>query len=498
MKSGISLIDRAIEFSSHIAIHEARGLYTYQDLLDSSAQVASHLLREKKDLQEARVAFLAVQDADYVAMQWGIWRAGGIAVPISLSHPMPEIAYILEDTRADYLICTPTYADFLRPLCVSLNIETLLLEEALDASFTETLPQIDPNQGALIIYTSGTTSKPKGVLTTHAIIQSQITTLTEAWGWQTDDFILHVLPLHHVHGVINVLACALWMGAKVEMLPKFEAREVWKFFQEKDITLFMAVPTIYHRLIDYWEKANLEDQTQMSEAVARLRLMVSGSAALPISVLEKWKSISGHTLLERYGMTEIGMAISNPLEGERKAGHIGLPLPKVQVRLVDESGTEIQAAYTSGEIQIKGPNVFKEYWNKPEATADSFQDAWFCTGDIAQRDEEGYYKILGRNSVDIIKTGGYKVSALEIEEVLRTHPQIYECAVVGIPDEDWGERIAAMLITQNPALALEELRDWVKKHLAHYKIPTLLKIVDELPRNAMGKVMKPAVKKGFL
>ncbi len=225
--------------------------------------------------------------------------------------------------------------------------------------------------------------------------------------------------------------------------------------------------------------------------------MVSGSAALPVSVLAKWQSISGHTLLERYGMTEIGMALSNPLDGERRPGFVGLPLPGMAVRLVDEAGQVIEEEGRPGEIQVRGPTVFPEYWNRPEATRQAFRDGWFCTGDISVK-EDGYYRLLGRSSVDIIKTGGYKVSALEIEEVLRTHPAIGECAVVGVEDLEWGERVCAAVVCREGVLTLETLRAWAKDRLALYKVPSRLLLLEDLPRNVMGKVTKPAVQDLFL
>jgi malonyl-CoA/methylmalonyl-CoA synthetase len=234
----------------------------------------------------------------------------------------------------------------------------------------------------------------------------------------------------------------------------------------------------------------------MSAGCAAMRLMVSGSAALPVTTLERWKTISGHVLLERYGMTEIGMALSNPLHGNRVPGHVGRPLPNVEVRRVDPQG-QPAAPEVPTELEVRGPTVFHEYWNNPEATRAAFHDGWFRTGDVTVV-EDGVYRILGRSSVDIIKTGGYKVSALEIEEVLRTHPDIRECAVVGVEDEEWGEQIAACLVLNGAAvLTLESLRKWLKERLAIYKVPSRMMTVDDLPRNAMGKVQKPAIKKMF-
>jgi len=220
--------------------------------------------------------------------------------------------------------------------------------------------------------------------------------------------------------------------------------------------------------------------------------MVSGSAALPVSTLERWKEISGHTLLERYGMTEIGMALSNPLRGERVPGSVGTPLPSVEVQVVGEDGEPV-APGTPGEIEVRGPSVFGEYWGKPDATRDAFRDGWFRTGDTAVV-ENGIYRILGRTNIDILKTGGHKVSALEIEEALREHPAIAECAVVGVSDPEWGQRVAAaVVVNEGDTLDLPSLRTWARELLAAHKLPSRLLVLDALPRNAMGKVMKPAV-----
>ena len=348
----------------------------------------------------------------------------------------------------------------------------------------------------MILYTSGTTSLPKGVVTTHKNIQFQIESLVEAWKWQSNDHILNILPLHHIHGIINVLGCALWSGACCEFLPKFDSKEVWDKISSSELTLFMAVPTIYFKLIDFWESSSKDEKLLLSKGVKKLRLMVSGSAALPVSVLEKWKEITSHILLERYGMTEIGMALSNSYEGERRPGHVGLPLPGVQVRLADSNGNEIKNIGDSGEIQIKGPNVFKEYWNKPNETFESYQDGWFKSGDIAILNN-GMYKILGRDSVDIIKSGGYKISALEIEDVLRTNPNIKECAVIGLPDSEWGEIVAASLIIYEKKINFNDLKLWLKEFLPSYKIPRKYIIQKELPRNTLGKVTKNELKNAF-
>ena len=491
----IALFERAEKHGSRPAITACEGTYTYSQLLEWSRQIGLTLLDDKDDLQEERVAFLAPRGFHYVALQWGIWRAGGIAVPLCEIHPVSEHQYVIRDSGATTIVAHSEGEAKLRAIARDLSVRFVLTDDLLSPG-KGSLSPVDPARRAMILYTSGTTGKAKGVVSTHSNIQAQVTSLIEAWEWVSGDYILHVLPLHHVHGIINVLTCALWAGARCEILPRFDPVEVWQKFVERDLTLFMAVPTSYVKLIAAWEAADQQEQKLMKAACQKFRLMVSGSAALPVSVLAKWKAITGHTLLERYGMTEIGMALSNPLKGERVPGSVGIPLPQVEVRLVDDNGNPLPPG-TSGEIQVKGPSVFLEYWQRPEETKASFRHGWFSTGDVAIV-EEGMYRILGRKSTDIIKTGGYTVSALEIEEVLRTHPVIKDCAVIGVEDPEWGERVAAALVVgRKEALTLAELRTWGKKRLAPYKVPTVVVMVDDLPRNPLGKVTKVLLKKLF-
>ena len=492
----LPLIQRALKQGDRLAIIDRAGQFRYTDLLTAANRITGYLLKSQPDLGEARVAFMVPPSLEYAAVQWGIWQAGGVAVPLCPSHPLPEIEHIIRDTKAEIVVSHPDFQAPLRSLGHRLKVRFLLTSEATKAKKCP-VPEVSSDRRAMILYTSGTTSKPKGVVTTHRNILAQITSLTDAWEWTADDRVLHVLPLHHTHGIVNVLLCALWAGASCEMLPQFDGEAVWSRFVHSDLTLFMAVPTIYVKLIAVWEKATREEQQVLSKACARMRLMVSGSAALPTAIFKRWKVISGHTLLERYGMTEIGMALSNPLHGERRPAFVGTPLPGVEVRLVDESARAIEDEGKSGEIQVRGPNVFLEYMGQPEATARAFRKDWFRTGDEAVM-EKGYYRILGRRSVDIIKSGGDKVSALEIEEVLRTHPSIQECAVVGVKDQEWGERVcAAVILRPDRSLSLESLRNWAKERLAKPKVPTQLLLLDELPRNIMGKINKPELTKLF-
>ena len=520
LETYLPLFARAAGHRDRIAMDAPEGTFRYRDLLEASEAAAARLLAGSEDLREARVAYLVPPGFTCVAVQWGIWRAGGIAVPLATFHPPAELEYVVDDAGASIVVAHPELAERLRPIAEGRGLRFVLTTELLGGGSLEPrlargesarqAPREVPflrltlERRAMILYTSGTTSRPKGVVTTHGNIQSQVTTLVDAWGWGAADHILLVLPLHHVHGIINVLTCALWSGAKVTILPRFDAGATWDVIASGELTLFMAVPTIYTRLIAAWEAAPPEDRAVMSLGCQRLRLMVSGSAALPVSVLERWREISGHVLLERYGMTEIGMALSNPFDGLRRPGYVGTPLPGVEVRLVDEEVRPVEPG-TTGEIEVRGPSVFLEYWRKPEATQKAFRDGWFRTGDIAVV-EDGAYRILGRSSVDIIKTGGYKVSALEIEEVFREHPGIRECAVVGLGDPEWGERVAIAVVPRSEGplslsmgpLSLEDLRRWASDRLAPYKLPTRLLTLDDLPRNAMGKVTKPEVVRLFL
>jgi len=457
--------------------------------------VAAALLDSRRDLQEERVAFSVTPGFAWVATAWGIWRAGGVAVPLPLHAAKPELEYLMEDSGASTAICDAESARMLSPIAAARGIRVLACDRCFAYAPAESAaiaPDISDKRRAMILYTSGTSSRPKGVVTTHANIRAQIKSLVEAWEWSAGDRILLCLPLHHVHGVINVVSCALWAGATCRMLPRFDAGAVWNCIADDNLTLFMAVPTIYVKLIAAWEAASEERRALLSSASAKLRLMVSGSAALPASTLARWKEITGHTLLERYGMTEIGMALSNPLDGARVPGSVGRPLPEVDVRLVGENGEPVGAG-TAGEIEVRGPTVFAEYWGKPQATRAAFRDGWFRTGDTAIV-ENGVYRILGRTSIDIVKTGGHKVSALEVEEGLRAHPAVAECAVVGLPDVEWGERIAAALVLRpGCTLDLPSLRTWAKGLLAAHKVPSRLLVLDALPRNPMGKVVKASV-----
>ena len=501
----LPLFERARRRGERRAVEAPEGTFAYGDLVRTADAVAARLLDGRGDLAEARVCFLVPPGWGYVALQWGTWRAGGIAVPMAVSHPPAELAHVLDDARPELVVVHPELAGRITQVAaargIPVRLDTDLVPPKADSA-TEAevaLPQLAPARACMMLYTSGTTGRPKGAVITHGNVQAQVESLSEAWAWSAEDRILLHLPLHHVHGIVNVLTTSLWNGATCEILPGFDPGAVWGRLASGELTLYMAVPTVYRRLIEAWESADGPTRAAWSEGARRCRLMVSGSAALPVPTLERWEAITGHRLLERYGMTEIGMALSNPLDGERRPGYVGRPLPGVQVRVVDDRDREVTPG-TPGHVQVRGATVFARYWDRPEETAASFTaDGWFRTGDQAVV-EDGAYRILGRSSVDILKTGGEKISALEVEDVLRSHPAVLDCAVVGVPDAVWGDRVCAAVVPRvagTASASAEELRAFARAHLAPYKVPKEIAIVAELPRNAMGKVTKPSVRALF-
>ncbi|XP_060109549.1 malonate--CoA ligase ACSF3, mitochondrial [Heteronotia binoei] len=525
---------RALAFGDKVAIVDQNGEHTYKDLYAQSLLLSQKLCQMLRcssgDLNGERISFLCPNDASYVTAQWATWMSGGIAVPLYRKHPASELEYFIKDSQSALLVIEESYLAKMVPTADRLGVPVVPLPRSgrcspADASSLEARRPILEwkDRGAMIVYTSGTTGRPKGVLSTHQNVQAVITGLVDKWQWAKDDIILHVLPLHHVHGVVNKLLCPLWVGATCIMLPEFSAQTVWERFldpQAPRVNVFMAVPTMYAKLTEYYDKHFSQPHVQdFVRAVCQenIRLMVSGSAALPVPALERWRSITGHTLLERYGMTEVGMALSNPLHGARIPGSVGTPLPGVKVRIAtessqrdgptstvhaegDEHGTKVTPGLEGkeGELFVKGPTVFREYWNRPKETRDAFTpDGWFKTGDTAVY-KEGVYWIRGRTSVDIIKSGGYKISALEVERHLLAHPSIADVAVIGPQDPTWGQRVSAVVkLQEGETLSLKELKDWARESMPPYTIPSELLLVEEIPRNQMGKVDKKQLLRQF-
>lgn len=493
----MELLERIAGFGERTALISDGKACSYERLATMAESISSRLPTHLRHSSPRQVAFLLQPGVEWVAVLLGIWLKGDVAVPVGLKHPWAEIAFLLEDAEASLLIL-----DSPRRLGIPRGQGTpcplLGWDEFMKAGRAGGgLPTVSSDNTALLLYTSGSTGRPKGVALTHSNLKAQISTLVSAWGWSGQDHILHALPLNHTHGLINALLCGLWSGAACEFVHPFEPALIWEGIGSGRTTLFMGVPTMYARLIDSFKSLDREEKRKILEGSTRLRLAVSGSAALPLTIFQEWQEILGQPLLERYGMTEIGMALSNPLVGDRRPGTVGMPLPGVDVRLVGEEGEVLRAGDSEGEIEVRGPGVFKAYWRRPEETKAAFRDGWFRTGDMA-RLEDNYWKILGRKSTDIIKSGGYKVSALEVENVLLEHRAIREAAVVGVPDPVWGEMICAF-VTLRPGreLSLRPLQAWARKRMASYKIPRALLVRESLPRNPIGKVIKPALSKLF-
>ncbi|GLT32681.1 hypothetical protein SLA2020_073290 [Shorea laevis] len=522
-----------------IAIRADQKRYSYAQLVSSASHISrllasfdlknNHEARKHENslLGGARIGIVAKPSAEFVAGILGTWLSGGVAVPLALSYPEAELLHVINDSDISIILSTEDYREILQSAAARSKVQFSLIppvpsiSSSTDAHYQSQLGEVDVDESlmaedpALIIYTSGTTGKPKGVVHTHKGITAQVQTLTEAWEYTSADQFLHCLPLHHVHGLFNALLAPLYAGSTVEFMPKFSVRGIWQRWRESypingmkasdAVTVFTGVPTMYTRLIQGYEAMDPELQAASASAARQLRLMMCGSSALPQPVMQEWESITGHRLLERYGMTEFVMAISNPLRGARKAGTVGKPFLGVEVRIAeDRSGGDAMGV---GELCVKSPSLFKEYWKLPEVTKESFtDDGFFKTGDAGRVDEDGYYIILGRTSADILKVGGYKLSALEIESVLLEHQDVAECCVLGLPDKDYGEAVTAILVLESeakrkqeeekkPALSLDELCIWAKDKLAPYKLPTRLILWESLPRNAMGKVNKKELKK---
>nr|CAB3219795.1 acyl-CoA synthetase family member 3, mitochondrial [Phallusia mammillata] len=506
------------EYGQKLAIKDSLRSFTYSELLYRSRVLKDQLVAANngQNLLGKRIAILTPNNASFTVSQWSAWMCGAAIVPLCPQHPKPELSYVMQDSQASVIVSSDEHQQVAEELSSKLNIVHVSLDNLMNSSvsnpmdnFSNLFPDNLLDLPASIMYTSGTTGRPKGVLFTHRRKQAQVNKVSTAWELTSTDILLHILPLHHMHGMVVALLCPLCAGGTVKMLPKFDPASVWKDLLDDSCDLpsnvFMAVPTIYAKLIDYFDEQNFSIE-ETREKCKRFRLMVSGSAALPTPLLHKWKEITGHVLLERYGTTEFGMGLTNPLYGPKIPGSVGLPFPGVEAKLVqtDSDGTKTRtiveatesnftvhekAEELEGELLVKSDSMFEGYWNKPNETEDSFTEAgWFKTGDTAKF-QDGAFFIKGRTSVDIIKSGGYKISALDIERTLLEHPAISEVAVLGIDDETWGQRIVAVVKLSDKTQE-QELKDWCKEHLPKYQIPKEFKVVNEIPRNVMGKVNK--------
>ncbi|MDQ0403624.1 acyl-CoA synthetase [Streptomyces sp. NPDC000349] len=412
--------------------------------------------------------------------------AGVPAVPLNPKSGDKELAHILSDSEPSLVLAAPGAE--LPPALGALE------RVDVDAHATGPVPEDRSDDGdpALVVYTSGTTGPPKGAVIPRRALSTTLDALADAWQWTGDDVLVHGLPLFHVHGLVLGILGPLRRGGSVRHLGRFSAEGAARELND-GATMLFGVPTMYHRIAE-----SLPGDPELAKALSGARLLVSGSAALPVHDHERIAAATGRRVIERYGMTETLMNTSVRADGEPRAGTVGVPLPGVELRLVEEDGTPIVEpdGESVGEIQVRGPNLFTEYLNRPDATAAAFTgDGFFRTGDMAVRDPDGYVRIVGRKATDLIKSGGYKIGAGEIENALLEHAGVREAAVTGEPDPDLGERIVAWIVPADPGAppALETLADHVAARLAPHKRPRVVRYLDALPRNDMGKIMKRAL-----
>jgi len=413
-----------------------------------------------------RVLFSTATSVELVVAHVAAYRAGLVVVPANTAYTEREIAHVARDARVRAAVVDDV--DRARWVRDAGGADVVVTGPDVDLADAPPPPLdgVGPDDPAHLGYTSGTTGAPKGAALTHGNLLANSEALERAWRWTAEDRLVLALPLFHAHGLCNGLHGTLLAGASAVLLPGFTVDSVLDAAAEHDATLFFGVPTMYHRLA----------ASARALELGRLRLCVSGSAALPADLHRSLQDDAGVAVLERYGMTETNMLVSNPYDGERRAGTVGLPLPGVEVRLAD-----------GGEIEVRGPNVFGGYWQRPEATVEAFtDDAWFRTGDLGDHDDAGYLRLLGR-AKELIITGGYNVYPREVEDVLGAHPDVTEAAVVGIPSTEWGETVVAYVVGGGDTAAVQS---WAESQLAAYKRPREYRWVTTLPRNALGKVQK--------
>ncbi len=434
-----------------------------------------------------RVAVQVPKSAEALFLYLACLRMGAIFLPLNTAYPPAEVAYFLGDAEPTVLVCAPESLAALTPVAEKAGVAHVvtlgsdgagsLTGAAAEASPYEGVADVGADEIAAILYTSGTTGRSKGAMLSHENLASNALTLHEAWGWVPGDVLLHTLPIFHVHGLFVASHCALLNGSTMLFQSRFDPDAVVRLLPRA--TVFMGVPTYYVRLLGH------DGFTR--DVAGNMRLFVSGSAPLLVDTFQEFRERTGHTILERYGMTEAGMICSNPYEGDRIPGKVGPPLSGIRVRIADEEGTVLEGPGEIGVLEITGPNVFKGYWRMPEKTASEFRsDGWFVTGDMATIDDAGYVSIVGR-SKDLIISGGLNVYPKEVESHIDELDGVVESAVIGVPHPDFGEAVMAVVVGKtDEAGVIAALKD----QLASFKLPKRVFVVDELPRNTMGKVQK--------
>ncbi|MEO1060162.1 MAG: AMP-binding protein [Actinomycetota bacterium] len=450
---------------------EGDGWVSRGELDRRSAAVAGHL-RSLGVGPGARVLLSAASSIELVVSHAAVLRAGAIVVPVHTGYTERELGHVLADAEPVLAILDEPG----RTAAIAADLPVIAPGDGADGEAPDDLDRAGPDDPALLPYTSGTTGRPKGVVLRHRNLVAGAAAVATAWRWTDADRLVLCLPLFHMHGLGVGIHGTLLTGGSAVILPRFEPDAVFDAAAEHDASMYFGVPTMYARLVDHDRVAEL----------GRLRLCVSGSAPLPAELHVALTERTGQRVIERYGMTETVMNISNPFDGDRRPGSVGLPLPGVEAR--------IAGGADEGEIELRGPNVFSEYWGRPDATAEAFTaDGWFRTGDVGTQDDDGYWRIVGR-SKELIISGGFNVFPREVEDVLVEHPAVAEAAVAGTPDDEWGEIVTAIVVADGgQPVDEDELRSFCADRLVNYKRPRLVHVVDSLPRNAMGKIVRPDV-----
>ncbi len=469
--------------------------WTY-DLLRTRAETFAAALRTWGLKPGERVALFLGNSPDFLVAYLGTHLAGGVMVPVNIQYRRGELRHIFEDARVRLCLTDGER----RPELEGVREELPRLEAVIEAGeeLEDFLSAAEPHEPglpggddlAVIAYTSGTTGRSKGAMLLHRNLVANIEAICEAWRWTADDHLLLTLPLFHTHGLMVGAHGTFFSGASAELRRKFDASAVYDALLDGPFTMFFGVPTMYTRL--------LREAEAREDRPSPLRLYVAGSAALSPQAFEGFEELFGERILERYGMTETGMNLTNPYDGERRPGTVGGPFLGQEARVVGVESREPLSAGEVGEIEVRGPHVFAGYWERPDATEEVFEEGgWFRTEDLGSIDEDGYFTISGRTK-ELIISGGYNVYPREVEEVIEGHPGVAEVAVVGLPDEEFGERVTAAVVRDDPELTETEIQDFCRDDLAGYKKPREVVFVDELPRNALGKVLKHEVREGLV
>ncbi len=477
--------------ADRIALEEVeRGrVFTFAALEALSARLARLLVRQGAGRGD-RLAVQVEKSPEALALYLAALRAGLVFVPMNPAYRAGEVSWILENAEPALFVVDPARMEELRPLAQRAGVRALLTLDAQGrGSLTEEAAgepaefppvAVAAEDPAAMLYTSGTTGRPKGAPLSHGNLASNARVLVEAWEFTADDVLLHALPIYHAHGLFVAAHCALLAGATMLWLRKFDAARVVELLPRA--TVFMGVPTMYGRLL---ERPELD-----RERTAGMRLFISGSAPLSPELWRAFRARTGHEILERYGMSEILMHTGNPYRGERRPGTVGRPFPGSEVKIVDDAGRELPPG-EPGHVLVRGPNVFRGYWRLPEKNREEFTpDGWFRTGDLGFLSEDGYLTLVGR-ARDLIITGGLNVYPREVEDVIDAVPGVRESAVIGLPHPDFGEAVTAVVVREPDAQVDEAaILAACRERLANYKVPKRVVFVEELPRNTMGKVQK--------